>query len=113
VGWLASVGPASALGDGWAVFAPELHLSDRMSVFCEVDPTVPLAGGRSEVTFVPGVGASFDAEGAHSASLGVGVLPGPSAGWNVGLAWTSTFSMGRRSPTIVAEDDTEAAPASP
>lgn len=111
VGWTPALALGATFGDVWAVIAPEVYLADRWSVFCEVDPVVPVTGDLPGVTLVPGVGAMFDAEGAHSASLGLGVTPGPTPGWNVGLAWTSVFSTAGRARPVVAGAEPVADPA--
>lgn len=66
VGWTPGLARDATFGDVWAVVAPELWLADRLSVFCEVDPVVPVTGDVPAVTLVPGVGALFDADGAPS-----------------------------------------------
>jgi hypothetical protein len=96
VGWMPSVGgKATSPGEVWGVFAPEVYLHPRASLFFEVDPIYAVEEHAWSATLVPGIGVLFDDDGAHSASLGIGLSPGDPLGWSVGLAWTSTWDVSR------------------
>ena len=51
--------------------APEVKLSDRLSVYLEVDPTVSLEDDPFALVVVPGFGLTLDSEGRHSLSAGL------------------------------------------
>lgn len=107
-GWAPVLGLGGiAGGELWAVFAPEVFATDRLSFFCELDPLVSVTAGGAALTLVPGASASFDEDGAHSAAVGVGLTPGPAPAWSAGLSWTSVFSTARRPVPVVAEGSVE------
>lgn len=98
-GWRANVGAAgSTLTAG---LAPEVWVHPRVSAYVELDPSYAIGEGFAMVA-VPGVGASIDAEGAHTLSAGVQVPVYPEVdGVSVGVWYTailgSTPWIGRAS----------------
>lgn len=60
------------------ILAPEVKLTDALSVYVEVDPTFSLQGDAPALQVVPGFGLSLDPEGRQTVSVGlqVPVLPG-------------------------------------
>lgn len=89
-----------SLGGPYALIAPEYALSDRLSVFCEVNPSLSMAEGVDgmntswALTLVPGVGLTLDEEGSHTMAVGVqaGLVEGAGFGaesLSLGL-WYST-----------------------
>ncbi len=53
--------------------APEVKLSDRLSVYVEVDPSLSLEDDPFALLVVPGFGLTLDPEGRHSLSAGLQV----------------------------------------
>lgn len=103
LGWMTSVG-ASGTGPGaaYAIFAPEIYLTDAFSVFVEVAPSYDLAAGAFGTDLTPGISACFDADCNHSAAAGVSltVAGGPIA--PVVGAWYSVSFETRRPELVVA-----------
>jgi hypothetical protein len=84
----------------YAIFAPELFLGDRVSVFLEVDPSYAASSGAALLA-VPGVSLAFDAEAVHTAAVGVQVDALAGGAPSVGLWYSKAFSTGRRAPAPV------------
>lgn len=110
--WARSFGPldltanagwrANTAGGGSVVavgFAPELWVHERLSLYCELDPTLdlgPEALPTPGMTVVPGLSASLTADGAHALSFGVQIPVGDPAGEVSGGLWYSAaFDIGR------------------
>lgn len=72
----------------YALFAPEFSLSDRFSLFVEVNPTVEI-GGAVALMAVPGFGLAIDKEARHTCALGLQVPTLDPDPLSVGL-WYST-----------------------
>ncbi len=60
--------------------APEIKLSDRFSVYVEVDPTVSLVGEALAMQVVPGFGMTLDPEARHGLSVGLQIPVLPAVG---------------------------------
>ncbi|MEQ1566303.1 MAG: hypothetical protein ABMA64_11745 [Myxococcota bacterium] len=90
LGWRPTFGAdGPTAGTVALIVAPELRITDRTSVFVEVDPTFSLEGDAAAMLVVPGFGTTLDPSGRHTVSIGlqVPVLPqgGPAS---VGAAYT-------------------------
>ncbi len=89
VGWRPVVGADNTIGQAFAILAPELFVSDTVSLFAEVNPSLGLESGEADLTVVPGLGLDF---GEQSVAVGA-VLPiGDLGRWTLG-GWTS-FRLG-------------------
>ncbi len=76
--WVLEVGAAGVgVGSVNAILAPELVITDRVSVFTEIDPSIGLPTATNDtsvaVTLVPGVSAVIGAQKRWSAAVGVQV----------------------------------------
>lgn len=89
--------PEDALS--YAIFAPELYIGERVSVFCEVDPSYAEASGAALLA-VPGVGVAFDKDAVHTAAVGVQLDALHGAAPSVGVWYSKAFSTRpARTPT--------------
>lgn len=85
LGWRPVVGEGSAAGSAFAVFAPELFVTEALSLFTEVNPGVDLGAGDVDVTLVPGFGF---AKGDQGFAIGTQIPLADPGAWSVG-AWYS------------------------
>jgi len=77
-------------GSVFAYIAPEYYITERFSVFAEVNPTFDLEDGLS-VNLVPGVGIALDPEEVHTIALGLELPVQPFALEAMAIAaWYST-----------------------
>jgi hypothetical protein len=77
----------------YGLFAPEYALSERVSVYVEVDPVLPM-DGEASLTTVPGVSLILDRNARHSCALGVQIPTLTPEAPSYGL-WYSTSLGGR------------------
>lgn len=104
-GWRAeTTGGTSTVALG---VAPEVWVSDRVSLFCEIDPSLALgpdADPTPALTVVPGFSANLTDDGAHALSFGVQIPVGdPTAELSGGVWYSASFELGRS--TSVADGD--------
>ncbi len=72
-----------------AALAPEVSLTERVSMFIEVDPSIALETSATDVLVVQGASVVLGSERAHTAV--VALQWSPEAGPSVGASWTTTF----------------------
>ena len=66
-GWRPALGQDGGVGGAFAVLAPEVYVSDSVSLYVEVNPAIDLADGSAGATVVPGFSAAV---GPHSFAIG-------------------------------------------
>lgn len=108
VGWRPTVGEDGGLGSAFGVFAPEIFVSDAVSLFVEVNPSLDLTDPTAPaLTVVPGFSAAI---GDHSFAVGAMMPTDDPTAFTVG-AWYSV-RVGRAGERTLdtaadeAEDDT-------
>lgn len=96
VGWHPVVASSGAsLGSLTLLAAPEVRLSERFSVYVEVDPTLSLVGDPLALTLVPGFGMGLDPGARHGVSVGLQIPTLPEvAPASLGFWYCFTFASG-------------------
>lgn len=95
VGWWPTLGGEAGFdpGSAWAIIAPEVYV-DRLNIFVEFNPTIPLAEPAFALNIVPGVGVAVDKDKRHflTAAATIGVAP-EYTGVKFGLLYNHTISL--------------------
>lgn len=96
--WVLEVGAGGVgVGSVNAILAPEFAITDRVSVFTEIDPSISLPTATEDtsvaVTLVPGASAVIGAHKRWSTAVGVQVPVTAPADWSA-AGWVSVLFGG-------------------
>lgn len=95
VGYMANVGSGGDAGAAYALLAPEVFVTDAVSLYVEVDPTYDFTGAGLSAMIVPGVSATLDPAGNHAIAAGVQIPVLPTVEAPTFGAWYSvSFGLG-------------------
>ncbi|MEM6930123.1 MAG: hypothetical protein AAF602_24500 [Myxococcota bacterium] len=86
VGWRPMVGDGADVGSAFAVLAPELFLTDNVSLFVEANPGVALTTGETNLTIVPGFSFAVGDQGFAFGTMLPAADPGA---WTLGAWWSA------------------------
>jgi len=61
---------------GMAIIAPEVFVSERLSLFTEINPSIDFLSSQASVSLVPGASLTFGKDSNHSVAVGLDVAEG-------------------------------------